>query len=962
MPEDRKFTRIKHLSPFSGSPIFSQVYRSAEDFYDRIAQEIASNIRPKTVLDIGCGTGRLVAQLRSRDVQAFGIEFSEDARDHILPEVRTYCSITTPEKPFEEKYDLVICLETILSIDPDQALTLIQNICARSDEVLFSSNPLDIQEAASAQIKQMGEWAALFAEYGFVRKPGEGFSKILPWGMHLHRTDLTASQLVNNYEDQLWQQRFESLTRRDLGISLQKELSSSLQDQEMINDLLVEKAQLSQEKDELYQHYLALINSRSWRFMQVVHRVRHRLIPLGSRRERWMYSLMTNVLHPFEGRGLNYDITPIRDITDVTPHSESIDIIVCVHNALDDVKKCLESIVKHTTPPYTFILVDDGSDKDTQDYLQGFSNQHDCQLICNQKARGYTFAANQGLRASTGDFTLLLNSDTIVTPEWLDRMIACALSDRKNGIVGPLSNTASWQSIPEIETNGDWAENPLPPDLSVEDMAALLAQYSGRIYPPMQFLNGFCLLIRNKVIQNIGIFDEEHFGVGYGEEDDYCLRAKKAGWKLALADDVYIYHAQSRSYTSERRKSLYQQAGKTLAERHGQKLIDEGVHYSLTSPVLQGIRARSAQLPYRREFIGQGKEAFSGRRVLFVLPVANAGGGSNVVISEAHAMRSMGVDARIYNLEEYKESFESSNPRLDIPITYGQIKDIPELAAEYDAVIATFNTSVAWISPAKNYNSNLKIGYYVQGFEPLIYPEGSSAYQNALASYTLIKGMVLFCKTEWVRQQVLNFTDSRITNIGVSIDTELYRPRPPKFNQSSLQRIRIGAMVRPGSPYRAPALTMSVFKKAYETYGAKVQLITFGMNSGHVEFDQLNTDFKWESAGELTPLQVASYMNEIDIFADFSSHQAMGLSALEAMACGAAVILPVHGGASDFARHERNSLVIDTTFETTCWDALRNLIEDTGLRSRLQNKALEDVCQYYPEKSAFNILRTLFES
>jgi len=60
-------------------------------------------------------------------------------------------------------------------------------------------------------------------------------------------------------------------------------------------------------------------------------------------------------------------------------------------------------------------------------------------------------------------------------------------------------------------------------------------------------LNGFCLAIKRTLITDIGIFDEEAFGEGYGEENDYCLRAVKAGWQLAVADDTYIYHAQSRS-------------------------------------------------------------------------------------------------------------------------------------------------------------------------------------------------------------------------------------------------------------------------------------------------------------------------------------------------------------------------------------------------------------------------------
>jgi glycosyltransferase involved in cell wall biosynthesis len=103
-------------------------------------------------------------------------------------------------------------------------------------------------------------------------------------------------------------------------------------------------------------------------------------------------------------------------------------------------------------------------------------------------------------------------------------------------------------------------------------------------------------------------------------------------------------------------------------------------------------------------------------------------------------------------------------------------------------------------------------------------------------------------------------------------------------------------------------------------------------------------------------------MNELDIFVDFSSHQAMGLSAMEAMACGAAVIVPTQGGATTFARNDKNSIVIDTTSREQCWQSLVRLIEDETFRSKLQRNAINDICAFYPEKPAFNILKALFRN
>jgi glycosyltransferase involved in cell wall biosynthesis len=153
---------------------------------------------------------------------------------------------------------------------------------------------------------------------------------------------------------------------------------------------------------------------------------------------------------------------------------------------------------------------------------------------------------------------------------------------------------------------------------------------------------------------------------------------------------------------------------------------------------------------------------------------------------------------------------------------------------------------------------------------------------------------------------------------------------------------------------------MEILRKAAHRYGNQVEIVIFGVSLEDPGFAQLPQDFAWSLAGVLTQKQIASLLNEADIFVDFSSHQAMGLTALEAMACGAAVIVPARGGAASFARHEENSLIVDTASTEACWQAVQRLVEDYHLRSHLQRQALADVCQFFPERAAFHILATIF--
>ncbi len=242
-----------------------------------------------------------------------------------------------------------------------------------------------------------------------------------------------------------------------------------------------------------------------------------------------------------------------------------------------------------------------------------------------------------------------------------------------------------------------------------------------------------------------------------------------------------------------------------------------------------------------------------------------------------------------------------------------------------------------------------------------MYAAGTPGYQNALASYTLIPNMACFTKTEWNRAAVLEHTGVACDLVGASVDLDLFRPRPSRARRGSNEPVRIGAMVRVYSPYRAPKLTMQVLQEAYLHYGPGIEIMVFGSDPTDPGFADLPTRFPWKMAGLLSTRQVASYMNEIDIFADFSSHQAMGLSAMEAMACGVAVIVPSKGGASSYAVHGENALIIDTSTFASCFKALRQLVDDRELRTKIQHNAVVRASQFFPEKPALEILKSIFK-
>ncbi len=775
--------------------------------------------------------------------------------------------------------------------------------------------------------------------------------------------------------------------RQALLVDYKNQNGKSLERNQHFSYLLSEKGYDQELKAKLVEwqnFYDDLQRGKLWKMMNFIRSLRYKVMPHDSWIEKILKKFL-KIMNVFKERGLlgfiqklflrigleinlygevrgvSKEIDPIqKPWIHIPAHTESVDIIICIHNALDDVKKCIESIVQFTHQPYHLILIDDGSDQDTAFYLENKALEIDAELYRSEEATGYTYAANRGLRVSSADFVVLLNSDTVVSAQWIDRMILCARSDEQIGVVGPLSNTASWQSVPKLEENGDWATNKLPAGVSVHDMAELVAKYSGQVYPDMPFLNGFCLLIRRSLIEDIGLFDEDVFGQGYGEEDDFALRAREAGWKLALADDVYIYHAQSKSYSNDLRKKLGKQAFEKLKSKHGEEYVKEGVDFCHKIRVLEGIRALNGVVLEREETIEKGKAIYAGKCILFILPITNAGGGGNVVISEAYAMQKMGVKISLFNLKAYEQKFKLAYPDLKLPVIYGESEDLLTLSQDFDAVIATYNPTVAWMENIKKDGKELLRGYYVQEFEPMMYSEGSLAYITAWDSYNKFPSLIRFTKTEWTRKMVLDKIGVDSHNIGVSLEVDLFQPRRGYLQEKAQRTINIVAMVRPESPYRAPYQTMLLLRKIKNTYKDKVNILIYGTVINDPGFQQLPVDFEWNLFGLLPPQKVSSLMNEADIFVDCSTHQAMGLAALEAMACGNAVIVPENGGSASIVQHGVDGLIVDTTSFMDMFKTLKTLIENAQLRTILQYNAIYKARSFFPEKTSFNILEVLF--
>ena len=253
---------------------------------------------------------------------------------------------------------------------------------------------------------------------------------------------------------------------------------------------------------------------------------------------------------------------------------KDVDIIIPIYNALDDLKICLESIYKHTDlTRHRLILINDNSpDENIRPFLE--EQKHDNIIVIhNHKNKGFSENINLGIEQSANRDVILLNSDTIVTARWVEKMLACAYSSEEIGTVTPLSNNATLCSVPVF-----CEENALPEGMSVEQMAGIVERCSLREYPRITVAHGFCMLVKREVIETIGKFDAATFGRGYGEENDFCNRAEQMGYIHVMCDDTYIYHSGTKSFVSKEKEEYIKEHDKILNERYPVQMHGNAVY------------------------------------------------------------------------------------------------------------------------------------------------------------------------------------------------------------------------------------------------------------------------------------------------------------------------------------------------------------------------------------------------
>jgi GT2 family glycosyltransferase len=295
-------------------------------------------------------------------------------------------------------------------------------------------------------------------------------------------------------------------------------------------------------------------------------------------------------------------------------------IITPTWNNADYTVRCFESVFRNTED-YKIIWVDNGSEKEDVEKVRDFLEKNGVPhvAILNDENLGFVKGANQGMNLAIkedADYVVLLNNDTEVFEGWLDRMIAVADSKEKIGIVGPLASPShGWQDINNLRKKrgdefGDLPEYNDDPEAYAKIIKDKYNGKSFEVYPNVAF---FCTLIKKELMDDIDVLSED-YGLGFGDDDDYCSRALDAGYKIYLAKDVFVFHNHrttfKKHFTEEQIKEMGKKNREILMKNHKRykDLIDRNPkNFTEFKGFCKGIYKKEGLLESLRFFIGHIK-------------------------------------------------------------------------------------------------------------------------------------------------------------------------------------------------------------------------------------------------------------------------------------------------------------------------------------------------------------------
>jgi len=618
------------------------------------------------------------------------------------------------------------------------------------------------------------------------------------------------------------------------------------------------------------------------------------------------------------------------------------DIVIPVHNAMQHVRACVNAVFRHASQPCHLYIVDDASDAYTRGELLTLLKdvpKDRYTLIRHEQNQGYLQSVNEAARLGGNPYVVLLNSDAMVVNDFMARLAAGFSGDASIGVITAVSNWANWTRICDQ----------IPEGFNVHQLSDAVARLGKRKFPEVFNASGFFFAVRRELFEALDGFDEA-YGEGYWEETDFCMRALKAGARVVVDDQLYVYHYGWGSFqeagrnrqldvNQERFMARWNRPYRSLEKRWQRRaplapmtktLSAEGAWRKVMKPAPTKLSAKEAmqQLASLKTDLDAAplydvtpvKERKP--RILYLLPGMALYGGIISVLQVVNQLILRGYDA---NIAVYGEVDASLYEHFPCYFRGYHFKDEAALMTglpDCDLLVAT-RWDTAFVAVAmKAARPEMGLAYFVQDYEPDFYgSKQAELAEQAARSYRLIRHKIV--KTHWLARKLAPY-GGEIHRIPLGLNLDVCH------DHGTMHPMQILALARPSSERRNFPMLRAVYLELYRRR-PDLKLALYGDGYEHMPLP-----FPCHSYGKLSSLEaVAAALNESAVLLDVSTFQGFGRPGLEAMACGVAAVLTREGGITQYAKHGYNCLLINPHARDAIVEAVLRVIDDNALRQRL---------------------------
>lgn len=572
-----------------------------------------------------------------------------------------------------------------------------------------------------------------------------------------------------------------------------------------------------------------------------------------------------------------------------------VDIILPVYGGLHILKPCLKAIKERTDYPYKLIIVDDCSpDHKTKKFLtewQASNPEHS--VVFQQKNKGFATSVNRGIRTGNGGYVCILNSDVIVTPNWLTKLVFALEASPDHAIVNPVTNNTALIDIA------------MHPGLSYLDMNRGFEAVSSHKYPEIM-PTGFCFMFKRDLITKIGYFDEAYGS--YGEESDFWMRtlayAEPSGvfprLKAVLADDTYLYHERGSSFGalgaeqhmgirrggSERFHRLWPQ----FKSWRNHNKVEENIQY-----LKEELPARviTKEVPYNIAFL--------------VFSTAYCGGMA-FIADIVNQLQEEGVNAKVVQINR--------DPTHKAPPTMGELRSgVVSFASPKDAIenfsAQVFDSGV--IVSATNEmqqlaeliglkNPKLLNVLFSQSFDPAL---TSSDELGTIMKEQYHKAPHIISNAKWLDETIKSITcRSTLGYVSPGVNSDLFYPRGRDIGDD---RPTVAFFLNARDEYRGFNRGLeAAFCLHHLNLQAGTDIRIVGIGTDSVQGAPFIT-----CLGGMPQARLASFLStEVDVVCDPQIIHTYGLPSLEGMSSGAVPVCWDNVGIHEFATNGVDSIIL----------------------------------------------------